>query len=309
MTSLFNYQQEVQQLLGDQNEQRFNIDDLTMFINRARNKVAEATQCLRALPPSSGSLLTLVPVAVGSGYIAPVVTISAPDAIGIQTVQATATANVVGGQITSYNIVNAGVGYVNVPTVTITDSAGVGATALITLTPFVSANAGQEVYNFSDISAIVAANLPGYGEIISVQAIAVSWGSWKPTLRNIAAWSAFQAYCRTWNVGQQNYPGVWSQRGQGASGSVYLFPIPSILAQMDFDCYCRPIPLASNSDVEAIPHPFTEAVPFYAAYWGYMSAQNQDMAAVMLQTYKTNLTEARMFATPAITPDYYPSGL
>ena len=304
--ALFAYQQELQTLLTDDINKRFNLFDLTKFINRARRKIATATQCIRILPPSSGSFLTLTPSAGGSGYTAPTVSINAPDAIGNGFVQATATATVGGGVITGFTITNPGTGYVAAPTITITDATGSGAVAASTFTPFVSANAGQEVYNFSTVDAIIQANFPGVNNITAVQSVAVSWGSWKPMMRNIAAWSQFQAYCRAWDIGQQNYPTIWSQYGQGENGSIYLFPIPSILAQMDWDCYCTPIDLALDSDVEAIPHPFTEAIPFYAAYWAYMSAQNQDMAAIMWQNYKNNMAEARAFVSPAVTPDYYP---
>lgn len=302
---LFYYQQELQQLLGDQAEKRFNISDLRSYINRARRKVAQATQCVRVLPPSSGSFASLRPVPGGTGYTAPTVIISPPDAIGTGFVQATATATVALGVITAFTITNAGTGYVQ-PTVTINDTTGVGAVAVPTLTAFAAAIAGQEVYTFASLSALVQANIPGVANVVAVQSVAVSWGSWKPMMRNIPSWSAFQAYCRAWDIGQQNYPTVWSQYGQGENGSFYIFPIPSILSQMDVDCYCTPIDLMLDTDVEAIPHPYTEAVPWYAAFLAYLSAQNQDAAAGMLANYKSNLAEARMFASPAIVPDFYP---
>lgn len=304
------YQQELQQLLGDQNAQRFNIADLTQFINRARLKIASATQCLRILPPSTGSFATLTVSAGGSGYTAPVVTISAPDGTGVQGVQALATATQAGGVVNGFTLLIVGSGYVS-PVVTITDptGSGTGATASYTLTPFVAAQPGQEVYTFASVNAIIQANNPGIQGIVAVQDIALSWGSWKPMLRNIGAWSQFQAWCRAWNVGQENYPVAWSQFGQGAAGSIYLFPIPSVIAQMDWDCYCYPINLVTDDDAEAIPYPFTDAVPYYAAYWAYMSVQNQDMAEVMWSNYKRQMAEARSFATPSIVSDYYPSDL
>ena len=304
---LFDYQQEVQQLLSDQDERRFNIDDLRMFINRARRKIAGATQCIRVLPPSSGSFLTITPSSGGSGYTAPVVTISAPDGIGVGFTPATATANLSGGAIVSFTITNAGTGYVQ-PTITITDPTGSGAVASYTLSAFLTANPAQEVYTFQSVSALVKANFPGVAQIISIQSVAVSWGSWKPAMRNLP-WSMFQAYCRAWNIGEQNYPTVWSQYGQGENGSIYLYPIPSVLAQMDWDCYCSPIDLSLDTDVEALPHPFTEAVPFYAAYWAFMSAQNQDAAMAMRAEYKNQMAEARSYVSPALIPDFYPTGL
>lgn len=303
--ALFAYEQEVQQLLGDTSEQRFSLSDIDMFVNRSRRKIAGATQCIRVLPPSTGTILTITPTNGGTGYTAPVVVISAPDGIGATATQsqATATATQIGGVIIAMTVTFGGAGYVS-PVVSITDPTGSGATFTTTLSAFVQATPGQEVYNFSAINPIIQASFPGVNHIIAVQSIAVSWGSWKPIMRQ-TGWSQFQAYCRAWNIGQENWPTIWAQYGQGENGSAYLFPIPSVIAQMDWDCYCSPIDLATDSDVEAIPHPFTEAVPYYAAYLAYLSAQNADAAGMMLNLFKNNLAEARSFSSPAVVPDFY----
>lgn len=300
------YMQDTQDILDDEDQRRFQPADIKRYVNRARRKVAGATQCLRVLAPSSGSLSGLAVSAGGSGYTAPVVTISGPDGIGVQTVQATATASLTGGVVTGLAITNPGVGYVAIPAVTITDPTGSGAVGAASLTAFVAAQPGQEVYTFQSVNPIIQANNPGVSSIISLQSVAVAWGSWKPVQRFMGAWSAFQAYCRAWNVGQENFPTVWSQYGQGESGSIYLFPIPSVVAQMDWDCYCFPLDLNTDEDFEAIPHPFTEAIPYYAAYLGYLKAQNMEMAEKMRQLYRENMAEARAFVSPAMVPDFYP---
>lgn len=61
----------------------------------------------------------------GTGYVAPTITISAPT--GGSPVQATAVANVVGGQIVSVTVTNPGAGYIEEPTYTLTDAGGSGA--------------------------------------------------------------------------------------------------------------------------------------------------------------------------------------
>jgi len=299
------YQQELQQLLGDEAEKRFNLANLTKFINRARRKIAGATQCVRVLPPSTSSFVSITPSPGGSGYTAPVVTISGPDGIGTGFTQATATATVAGGAITQITITNPGTGYVQ-PTVTIADPTGTGAGAVFTLTPAALCVPQQEVYPFSTFDAIIQTNFPGVKEIIAIQSLAISWGSWKPVMKFQGAFTLFQAYCRAWNLGQSNWPAVWCQYGQGSAGSIYLFPIPSEIAQMDLDCYCYPIDLLVDSDVEAVPHPFTEAIPWYAAYWAYLSIKDFDSASIMLNGFKDNMREARAFVSPAMIPDAYP---
>jgi len=303
------YLQEVQLFLGDQNQKRFNPADLRMYVNRARRKVAGATQCVRVLPPSTGSFLTLTPSAGGSGYAsAPTVTINPPDGVGSPTIQATATATIAGGAVTGFTITNPGAGYVAPPTITLTGGGGTGAVAASTFTPFVAAQPGQEVYTFASINPIIQANFPGVQAMIAIQSLAVSWGSWKPVMRWLGAWSAFQAYCRAWDIGQENYPMVWSQYGQGESGSFYLFPIPSVLAQLDVDTYCYPADLNLESDPEAIPHPFTEAVPYYAAFLAYLALQDGDKAETFRGLYRQQMIEARGFVSPAMVPDFYPQG-
>lgn len=300
---LFTYQQEVQQLLGDTKGERFNIADITSYINRARGRVASKTQCIRLLPPSSGSFATMTVGAGGSGYTAPpTVTITAPDAYGVGFTQATATATVAGGAVTGFVLGNVGTGYVN-PGISITGGGGSGARANFTLTPFLATIPNQEVYTFSAANAFIPTGL-GIASILALQTIAVSWGSNKPVLQQ-CDWSGFQAYCRSLNLASTNWPTVWAQYAQGVAGSVYLFPIPSQVSQMDWDCYCLPIALGTDADVEAIPYPFTEGVPYYAAYLAYMGAQQKDMADYMEAKYLRTMQEARGYVSTAVVPDFY----
>ncbi|MEX3923067.1 hypothetical protein AB4Y36_03460 [Paraburkholderia sp. BR10936] len=77
----------------------------------------------------------------GTGYTSPTVTISAPDLL--TGIQATATATVSGGVVTDITITNAGTGYYNTPTVTISDAAGTGAKATAQL---VAAPVGKTIF-------------------------------------------------------------------------------------------------------------------------------------------------------------------
>ena len=304
--ALNRYMQDLQDLLSDEDQRRYQPADLIRYINRARRKIAGATQCIRILAPSTGSIATLIPSAGGTGYVtAPTVTISGPDGVGTQLVQATATAQVSGGAVIGFTITNPGAGYVATPSIII-GGPGTGAVAAVTLTPFVATVVGQEVYTHASIAAIIQANNPGVGNVIAIQSLAISWGSWKPMMRWSGSWAALQAYCRAWNIGQENYPSIWSQYAQGESGSFYIYPIPSVIAQMDADCYCSPLDLETDQDPEAVPHPFTEAVPYYAGFLAYLRAQNADAAEQMRQLYKQQINEARAFASPAMVPDFYP---
>jgi Bacterial cadherin-like domain/Multicopper oxidase len=86
-------------------------------------------------PTASLSVSTITVTNGGSGYTAPTVTVG--DGSG----GATATATVVGGVIKGITVTNQGAGYPTLPSVTITDPTGTGATAVASVTAV--ANAGN----------------------------------------------------------------------------------------------------------------------------------------------------------------------
>jgi len=165
----------------------------------------------------------------------------------------------------------------------------------------------QEVYPFSTVNALIAAQSPGVGSIVGVNSIAVSWGTTKPVLERWT-WQELQAYGRAVQNTFQNYPYVWAQYAQGDFGSVYLWPIPSGAYQMDWDCICTVLDLNSDSDPEALPQLWSEPVPYYAAYVAYQYAQRMEDAREMFNEYVRKLNQARENAEMPQIPDMYGSG-
>jgi len=300
---LSDYLTELRSLLNDPSNQFSSTADMTRWINKARQRIAAEAQCLRILPNSTGSLASITASAVGSGYTTATVTISPPDGMGQNFINATATANIVAGAITSYTITEPGTGYVNTPTVTISGD-GAGAEGTAVLTDFVHTVVGQESYDFATVNAIIQDNFPGVNNIIAVQSVSVSWGSWKPTL-SWRPWTWLQAYARSNNLTLQNYPTLWAQYAQGDAGSIYVYPLPSLLAQMEWDCFCQPIDLVDDEDVEALPGPWTDAVQLLAAYYAYLQAQRRDDAQMMVNEYKRFLKENRTYVQPSMVMDFY----
>jgi hypothetical protein len=100
-------------------------------------------------------------------------------------------------------------------------------------------------------------------------------------------------------------PTEWSQFGIGASGSLVLDKTPSVTTVLKFDASCQPSVLATNSDAEAIPDRYTDAVPFFAAYFAYMSAQRQSDAEQMMKRYKEFVGRARNIAVPNVLSGQY----
>jgi len=308
VATLSEYLTQTRSLLNDPSAQFYSTPNLTRWVNLGRKKIAQDAQCVRILARSSASIASITVTAGGSGYLtAPTVTISAPNAYGVGFTQATATATITLGVVTSIAVTNAGTGYIDPTTVTLSGGSGSGATASPVLTSYVHTVASQEVYDFTTVNAIIQDQEEGAGEIIGVQSVSVSWGASKPTLNNVP-WSAFQAYLRSLNIVSQNYPVVFSQYKQGVKGSIYLYPIPASVAQMEWDCYCTPADLVDDEDEDLVPYPWTEAVPYYACYQAYLNAQRRDDAQAMLADYKRYAIEGRVGTTPAVVPSFYSAG-
>ena len=279
---LFEYMQTTQRLIHDSRQRMIDPQDIVTYVNRARREVARRAQCIRYLTPVSGALTAISVTAAGSGYSAsPVVTIATPDSpSGAATtpngVQATATATVSSGSISAVTIGTPGNGYFE-PAVTITDTTGLGATAVVTgISTYVNQLLeGQEQYPFSNI----VFQTTGIESVIQVKSVSIIYSNYRYSLP-MYSFSIYQAMIRQYSsASQYQYvPAFASQYGRGAAGIFYLYPIPSQTYQAEFDCICEPTDLVLDSDVEIIPDPWTDAVPFFAAYLCFLEMQNFNSA-------------------------------
>jgi hypothetical protein len=169
---------------------------------------------------------------------------------------------------------------------------------------------GQQVYPFSSLN-LGTSSVTGISGAINVSGVWAQVGSGQAWLqpRN---WEWFSFYYYNNVTPVQALPTIWSQYGQGASppgspagssfgGSLYVYPIPDQVYTLYCDCTCYPIQLAADTDVEAIPYLWTDAVPFFAAYYALLSAQTnarmQD-AQRYFEMYKMFLQRARDAANP-----------
>lgn len=300
MTVLSDYSSAVKSLLHDFNLQFYGAPfSLTTAINTARNRVAVDGQCVRVLPRSTGPISSVTVTAGGTGYLTPpTITISGNGGTG-----AILTAVLTGNSVTSVTVTNGGTNYALPMTLNFSGGSGTGAAATANVANINVTTAGQEVYTFASVNSIAALQ-PGVLGIQAILSVAVNQGAWKPTLR-YSAWGQMQAYYRSYNASILNYPEIWSQYGQGTNGSMYLYPIPSSVYSMDWDCICLPIPLVDDTSFEAIPYPWTDCVPYYAAYLAYLNAQRREDADRMLLDYKSKMGEASGFARPVVVPNYY----
>ena len=181
----------------------------------------------------------------------------------------------------------------------------------LTLTP------GQRIYSFSSLN-LGTASVTGIQGAIKINTIWVSVGLGQAWMRP-RSWEWFGLYRLNNSTPAQAQPNEWTQYGQGAAppgapsgatygGSIYVDPVPDQTYTLNCDCSCYPIPLAADTDPEAIPYLWTDSVPYFAAYLALLSAQSgarDTQASRMLQLYQQFVSRARQMATPSILPGDY----
>jgi uncharacterized CHY-type Zn-finger protein len=141
---------------------------------------------------------------------------------------------------------------------------------------------GTEVYTYSYANPYLQQQYTGYKSVIYVFNVSVSWGGSRPTL-TWTTWDNLQAYCRSYNQGVNSYPQVWSQKGVGENGQVWLFPVPinTPFSEMEWECVCTPTSLYTNDDYDVIPESYQGCIKYYACYLAYMGQQRTGMAEIM----------------------------
>ena len=277
--TLHTYLQRVQNFLRDTSQKLEDPGTLINYVNDARREVAGRSDCIRIVPPISGPVVSTTIVSGGTGYTAPVGTVSTPDSPGGGPVnpagaQATVTVSQAGGVITNVAVTYGGDGYF-APSVTITDPTGVGAAVTATTVPILTANPAQEVYPFKLVDL---SSFPGVASIHAVRSVSIIYANSRYSVA-VYSFSQYQAQIRNYGPGMYNYtPGFGAQFGRGTEGSFYLYPPPQQTYQMEWDCSCLPSDMTSPYDWEPIPDPYTDAVAYWAAHLAYLELQNYNAA-------------------------------
>lgn len=164
---------------------------------------------------------------------------------------------------------------------------------------------GQEKYPYSYANQYVRQQNRGVRAICDVWNVAVSWGGAIRPVQNWMPWDELQAYARSYNIGVFSYPYVWSNRGSAEDGEVWLWPAPSVVTEMEWDCIGLPSVLNTNNDYERIPTVYGRAVKFWAASLAFESSNRDARADRMQQRYlQTGITAAGA-SERTRTPDFY----
>jgi hypothetical protein len=177
--------------------------------------------------------------------------------------------------------------------------------------------AAQREYSFANISLGTPAST-GIAGVFNVRRINYGVGDGQQYVTP-RPWEWFDQYCLNnpvpidYSAPPGSHPPVtWAQYAQGSaaptggssqSGSFYLDPIPDDVWTLYCDCACYPVTLVDDTTVEAIPYPFTDAVPFFAAYYALLGAQMQARRAdaeAFYGYYKDFLGRARDISNAAV---------
>lgn len=176
----------------------------------------------------------------------------------------------------------------------------------------VTTTSSQQGYVFSSIVIAGGPTITGISGVIHVRAIRVSIGAGFQQLRP-NAWEWFDTFMLSNVVPPTGIPTDWAQFAQGAStipvtgnvatGSFFVFPTPDAAYTLICDCVCYPQALTTDTDSEAIPYLWTDAVAYYAAYLALMGSQVSTRVADaqrMMQLFELHMNRARRFANPSL---------
>jgi hypothetical protein len=122
------------------------------------------------------------------------------------------------------------------------------------------------------------------------------------------SWPWFTQYFANFAAATKGPPKAWAQYAEGVNGTIFIGPVPDQAYTISADCICIPSNLGTDSDPEAIPAPWTIAVPYYAAYLALLSAptpERRNDAVKMLQLYDQFMTGARRQVAPDIMPSNF----
>ncbi len=174
----------------------------------------------------------------------------------------------------------------------------------------VSTVVGQQNYLFSAISTGVQAT-NGIEGVINIRSMSRGTGTGQLWMAP-RTWPWFSLFNLNTATPASGPPTEWAVFAQGAaqgvsgsgdSGSFYVSPLPDDVYTLNCNAVCYPQPLAFDTDVEALPYFWTDAVPFFAAYFALMSTQTNARMADAANMYKNHYKEFMDRAREQANPD------
>lgn len=138
----------------------------------------------------------------------------------------------------------------------------------------------------ASVETISFSALPQGDKTIDVINVNLYWGNSRIPLYYLA-WTDFNAQLRYW----QNYTGRPIAYSMYGAKQLYIGPSPDQSYVMEFDTVVEVDPMVNGSDVETLPAPFIEAIPFFAAYMAKYQEQSYGEAEIFDQQYNKHVRE------------------
>lgn len=314
----------------------YSTTDLTAYINEARQQLAGDTECIRATATANFSapqqiygfsIFQTFPLStVSTGSIFFPANPTAMDTVTLNGVVWTFIAGATSGTNIHIDITTAlTVAHFQValaasvdPLLTVASYSYSGGPSTATLSIiYNSVGTGGNSYTLAASAATISGstltgggtNMQGIQSVLTIRQLAINTtGSTYKALIS-RPWPWFNRYYLTNGSAQTlGVPTTWSQLGLGNSGSFGVGPPPLSSLFLKADVVCLPVALTSDSTPEAIPYPFTDAIPYYAAYKAYLSSQKTQDATTMFTRYKEFAKRAVDETAPTVLPGNYLGG-
>lgn len=168
---------------------------------------------------------------------------------------------------------------------------------------------GQQPYPFTSMTLSPAPNPPvGLGGVANVRVARLDVGTGGLRRLQMRSWEYFDTYWLGRLAPVAGPPQITSRLQPGLSGTLWFAPSPDAPYPINLDTVAYPSLLVYDSDPEALPVPWTDAVPFYAAYLCCLSMRDAEGAALMWNEYQKFEQRGTQLTTPSRIPSAYPGG-
>lgn len=171
------------------------------------------------------------------------------------------------------------------------DSGGQRSILSVTLT------AGDDTYLFSDAAV-------GNTSIFDVVAINLIYNGLRVVL-DMMPKTQLDATYRVFQSTYRDRPAAWCRFG---SQGVIFGPVPALAYVTEWDCVVFSADLVASTDADQLPYPYTQPVPYYAAYLAKINEQQQDEAQLHLEKYQYYVNAINAVRT-GMVPSMYPGRL
>jgi hypothetical protein len=280
MATLNDYLTQVENLLHDSTNVFWTPQQLTTYINEARERTVRDTGCLRTIQTTS------TPISP-TGNVAATWTPNTVVTAG----------QVVFSNIFVYQYTQGGTSGSSAP------AYPTGNNIFPPTTPFADGTA--QLQYISNAEQIAFAALPQGITTYDVVNINLYWGNSRIPMRYLP-WTNFTAQLRYW----QNYVGrpiCFSVYGQQ---TIYIAPIPDQSYYIEIDTNILPsaLSLSAPTVVDSIIDPYTTAVQYYAAYKAKFYEQSYGEAEIFKQEYNKHILNVLNSTFTRRIPDPYSSG-